>query len=233
MPARAAQAVVEGVLLSRYTYDALRSASKAAPVAELTLVTDDAHVADVQAGAERGRLLAAATMAARDLANTPHNYLERVGPRRPRRGARPERGLTVEVFGKDELVEMGCGGHARRQRRQRRAAAPRQAALHARRRGDGSPHVRRQGDHVRLRRPQPEAGRRGARPDEERHVRRGRRAGGDVRARRGRAAGPPSPATCAAPTTCRRARRWRSATSSRCAAARPSRSSTPTPRAAS
>ena len=84
-PARGAQAVVEGVLLSRYTYDALRSASKAAPVAELTLVTDDAHVADVQAGAERGRLLAAATMAARDLANTPHSHLNAIGHRRPRR----------------------------------------------------------------------------------------------------------------------------------------------------
>ena len=77
---------------------------------ELTLVTDEAHRDEAQAGAERGVALAAATMAARDLANTPHNYLSASDMADLAVAMGPERGLTVEVFGKDELVEMGCGG---------------------------------------------------------------------------------------------------------------------------
>ena len=58
---------------------------------------------------------------------------------------------------------------------------PRRAA-----KGAGSPRPRRQGDHVRLRRDQPEAERSDARGDEDGHVGRRRRAGDDVGARRRR-----------------------------------------------
>jgi leucyl aminopeptidase len=111
LPADAvAQAVVEGVLLARYQYDALRSVARGTQLDELTLVTEPEHHEGIAAGAGRGRALAGATMVARDLANTPHSHLsasrlaelaEEVGP-----AAR----LGVEVVGEDELVALGCGG---------------------------------------------------------------------------------------------------------------------------
>ena len=46
-----AQAIVEGVLLSRYTYDALRAEAKGKPITTLTLVAGEAESAEVEAGA--------------------------------------------------------------------------------------------------------------------------------------------------------------------------------------
>ncbi|HEX7136004.1 MAG TPA: leucyl aminopeptidase [Iamia sp.] len=106
-PAVAAQVAVEGVLLSRYSYDVLRSTPKGADLVGLTVVSSADEAA---AGAERGRALSAATWLARDLANTPHSHLNatRLGEVAVELGE--DRGLTVEVFDKAELVDMGCGG---------------------------------------------------------------------------------------------------------------------------
>jgi len=110
----AAQVVAEGVLLARYGYDPLRSKPKATPVTGLTLLVDgdgDASTAAAR-GAERGRLLAGVTQLARDLANTPHNHLSasRLADVAMALGADAARGLQVEVFDKDALVDLGCGG---------------------------------------------------------------------------------------------------------------------------
>ena len=84
-PEQAAQAVVEGVLLARYRYDALRREPKGTAVTALTVVAADGDEQAVAAGAERGRALAAATQLARDLANTPHSHLTASHARRRRR----------------------------------------------------------------------------------------------------------------------------------------------------
>ena len=73
--AAAVQATVEGVLLARYRYDALRSAPGAKRVRRLALVVQPDDVAAARLGAKRGQALAGATMLARDLANSPHNHL--------------------------------------------------------------------------------------------------------------------------------------------------------------
>jgi leucyl aminopeptidase len=65
-----AQSVVEGILLSRYSFDALRAEPKGTPVRSIALVVAEADVAAAQAGAERGRAFAAATKLSRDLAST-------------------------------------------------------------------------------------------------------------------------------------------------------------------
>ena len=54
--------------------------------------------------------MAGATMLARDLANTPPAHLTaaRLGDVAETLGR--ERGLEVEVFDRDQLVELGCGG---------------------------------------------------------------------------------------------------------------------------
>jgi leucyl aminopeptidase len=104
----AAQAVVEGVLLARYRYDPLRREPKGTAVASLTIVTDDSNSAE--AGVRRGRVFAAVGQLARDLANSPHSHLNASRLAELASELGPDRGLGVEVFGKDELVALGCGG---------------------------------------------------------------------------------------------------------------------------
>jgi leucyl aminopeptidase len=107
-PAEAAQVVVEGVLLARYRYDALKAKASVTPVGSLTLVTDDGDRA--RQGADRGLALAEATAIARDLANTPPALLTATQMASVAERLGQERGLDVEVFGKEALIEMGCGG---------------------------------------------------------------------------------------------------------------------------
>jgi len=104
----AAQAVTEGVLLARYQFDILKSDSKAKPVRELTLIGADVEA--LNTGLERGVALAGATALARDLANTPHNYLtaSRMAEIAGALGA--ELGFQVEVFDETQMAEMGIGG---------------------------------------------------------------------------------------------------------------------------
>ncbi len=106
----AAQAVVEGVLLARYRYDTLRREPKGRPVDQLTLLSDARSEEAVRAGVERGRAFAGATMLARDLANTPHSHLSAARLADLAVALAKDKGFTVEVFDKDALVEMGCGG---------------------------------------------------------------------------------------------------------------------------
>lgn len=109
--AAVAEAVVEGAVLARYTYDALRAEPERTPITSLTLVASEGvDEAAARAGAERGRVLAAATALTRDLANTPHSHLTAamLAEFAERFGA--ERGLEVEVFGPDEARELRLGG---------------------------------------------------------------------------------------------------------------------------
>ncbi|MGH2615316.1 MAG: leucyl aminopeptidase [Thermomicrobiales bacterium] len=110
MPAdEAAQAVVEGIVLARYRYDALKSEPRAVVLSDLALVADSAH-AETAFGAERGRVLAAAGALARDLANTPPAYLTARKLAEVATAIGAESGLEVEVFDNDALQALGCGG---------------------------------------------------------------------------------------------------------------------------
>ena len=73
--AEAAQGLVEGVILARYSWSALRAVAASTQVDSITLVTSSAAVA---AGARRGHLKALATAVSRDLANTPPAHLTAV-----------------------------------------------------------------------------------------------------------------------------------------------------------
>jgi len=105
-----AQAVVEGILLTRYRYDPLRTDGHDPAVASITLVTPAEQQEGALAGAERGRSFALAGGLSRDLANGPpaHMTATRMGEIAQTLGA--ERGFGVEVFDRDQLVELGCGG---------------------------------------------------------------------------------------------------------------------------
>jgi leucyl aminopeptidase len=105
-PAVAAQAAVEGILLVRYRFS-LHSTAGPAPLAAVTVITADGSA---NAGAQRGKVLAGATALARDLANCPPAHLTAVRMAELAEELGTERGLTVEVFDRDALLELGCGG---------------------------------------------------------------------------------------------------------------------------
>jgi leucyl aminopeptidase len=109
-PEDAARAVVEGVLLARYSYDPLRRQPKGNSVTRLTIVADAGDKQSITSGIARGKALAAATQLARDLANTPHSHLNAASLADVAVAIGSARRLEVEVFDKDALVEMGCGG---------------------------------------------------------------------------------------------------------------------------
>ena len=110
-PKAAGQAVAEGVLLASYRYTGLKNdPSNASRLESLTLVAGDRRSKPVEQGAERGAVIAGAAALARELANTPPTYLNAkdIADRAVDLGAAS--GLEVEVFNKDQLVAMGCGG---------------------------------------------------------------------------------------------------------------------------
>jgi len=104
----AAAAAVEGIVLARYRWDALKAEPAAKPLRSITIVSPDEEAAS--AGAARGLRFAAVTALARDLANAPpaHMPASRLAELAELLGEAS--GLEVEVFGRDELVELGCGG---------------------------------------------------------------------------------------------------------------------------
>jgi len=109
-PVAAAQAVVEGASLAAYRYHGLKTAPPAAGVQELTLVVGERRTSGAQLGADRGVATAAAANLARDLANSPPAHLTARMIADKAVALAAESGLGVEVFNKDQLLEMGCGG---------------------------------------------------------------------------------------------------------------------------
>ena len=109
-PAMAAQAAVEGILLARYSYDPLKREPDGVQVESIALAATDTQRAAATAGAARGRTLAGATTLARDLANTPPAHLTAVRMAEVATEIAAQTGLEAEVFDRDALVRLGCGG---------------------------------------------------------------------------------------------------------------------------
>ncbi|MEP7048604.1 MAG: M17 family peptidase N-terminal domain-containing protein, partial [Ilumatobacteraceae bacterium] len=108
--AAAAQAVVEGALLAAYRYDGLKTQPATGGLQALTLVVGEHRTAGARLGIERGSITATATALARDLANTPPAHLtaRMIADKAVALGT--ANGLEVEVFNRDQLIAMGCGG---------------------------------------------------------------------------------------------------------------------------
>jgi len=108
-PSDFAQAVVEGVLLARWRYF-LGAGGDSPLLTRLTLVVPPDLVDAASAGADRGRVIARAAMISRDLSNCPATTLsaERMGEVATE--VAPLADLDVELFDRQRLEEMGCGG---------------------------------------------------------------------------------------------------------------------------
>jgi len=107
----AAQVVVEGISLAVHRYTDLKTVDKNAPkLASVTLVGTTANAAQLKAGAKRGQVIANATNMARDFASMPPAHLTATMFANHAVRIAGETGLKVEVFNKDQLLAMGCGG---------------------------------------------------------------------------------------------------------------------------
>ena len=108
--AAAAQAIVEGVLLARWSYSLKRDLPEGESLSELVLVTSAESLDEATEGARRGSVVAQACSLGRDLANCPGGILtaSRIADVAVEVGSLT--GLGVEVFDKDALIELGCGG---------------------------------------------------------------------------------------------------------------------------
>ncbi len=105
-----AQAVVEGLVLASYRFTAHKSEAPKGGLTRVVLTAAAANEATVRAGLARGRVTADAVTLARDLANTPPAYLTARDMAAKAEEIAANCGLEVEVFGRDELERMGCGG---------------------------------------------------------------------------------------------------------------------------
>ncbi|MGH8953283.1 MAG: leucyl aminopeptidase family protein [Acidimicrobiia bacterium] len=109
-PADAAQRLVEGMLMARYRFDALKGKPSVTPITEIGLVVDGRRSAAARRGAAKGKTMAEATHVARDLANSPPALLTATRMAEVAEELGKERGLQFEIFDKEALIELGCGG---------------------------------------------------------------------------------------------------------------------------
>lgn len=108
-PAAFAQAVVEGVLLARWKFF-VGAGGEDPTLTSLTIVTGAARADEVRAGVERGRVVARAAAISRDLSNCPASTLSAERMAEVAQEVAPLADLEVEVFDRQQLREMGCGG---------------------------------------------------------------------------------------------------------------------------
>ena len=106
----AAQMVTEGSILARYRFDALKSDPKTVALDTLTIGVGDDDIDAATAGVDRGQILTRTAALARDLANTPPRHLSAVKFGEIAEKLGPEHGLEVEVFDREQLIELGTGG---------------------------------------------------------------------------------------------------------------------------
>lgn len=107
----AAQAVVEGIMLARYCYLALREPkAREVPLEELTLVAGAMPTDEIERGIARGEIAARATELARDLSNAPATLLTATRMAEIATALATDTGLEIEVFDGARLAELGCGG---------------------------------------------------------------------------------------------------------------------------
>jgi leucyl aminopeptidase len=103
------QGLVEGIILARYSWDALRAEPASTRVTSIEVsATGDATV--LAAGARRGHLKALATCVSRDLANSPPAHLTAVRWADIAERVAAAHGLGVETHDRDWLLAERCGG---------------------------------------------------------------------------------------------------------------------------
>ncbi|MDR6988376.1 leucyl aminopeptidase [Paenarthrobacter nitroguajacolicus] len=107
---RLGQALAEGALLARYSYDILKSKATGTPLAEVQFLAPGIDTAAASRGLETGRVKVRATVIARDLCNAPPSHLTAVGLGSAAKELGDRFGFGVEEFDKQQLIDLRCGG---------------------------------------------------------------------------------------------------------------------------
>jgi leucyl aminopeptidase len=109
----AAAAVTEGALLGLYRYDGLRSAApkdwKPNPETMTLVEFSSAHLPAFTAGIARGKAIAGGVALARDMVNTPANYMTPTAMAQAAETLARETGLRYQVLGRAECKALGMG----------------------------------------------------------------------------------------------------------------------------
>ena len=108
--ADAVKAVVEGAILGRYAFRLTGEGTVSPSLIDLTITVESGDLDVAQEAARRAAAVATAAELGRDLANCPASILTaaRIADVALEVGA--QTGFEVEVFDRDALVALGCGG---------------------------------------------------------------------------------------------------------------------------
>lgn len=110
-PAQAAQAIVEGCILGLYTFNKYKRNRDGGPeLQELAIVErDKAKLAEIQRGADAGKIVAESALMARDMVNEPANCMTPTHMAEVARRVAQEGGLEVTILEKEEMERLGMG----------------------------------------------------------------------------------------------------------------------------
>jgi leucyl aminopeptidase len=106
--AEAARAVAEGIALGTYRFTRFKGEQPDGGLTDVTLVGP--NPAALATGAQRGAAAAQAVCLARDLANTPPHHLNALDFAEQARTVATGRGLSVEVFEREQIEVLRLGG---------------------------------------------------------------------------------------------------------------------------
>ncbi len=108
---KAAQTIVEGSLLGLYRFSKHKGNRKdKKELTELQIVeVDSDKIPVLKSSVAKGKILAEATMLARDMANEPANYMTPTDMAEIAKKAAKETGLDIEVIEREQMEEMGMG----------------------------------------------------------------------------------------------------------------------------
>ena len=109
---KSAQAITEGAMLGLYTFRKHKSKKdENGQIERVTIVTPDKQgLPKLKKGCEVGRILAEATILARDLDNEPGNYMTPTDLANAAKKVAADFGLECQIFEKKDLEKMKMGG---------------------------------------------------------------------------------------------------------------------------
>lgn len=109
-----AQSLVEGLLLSLYCFDRLKTDQKnSKKITRCTVLVEDAKaLAATECGAVRGKVIAEGVCYTRDLCTMPSNMATPTYLANEATQIAAASGMSIEVFERDEIESMGMGAYA-------------------------------------------------------------------------------------------------------------------------